>query len=218
MRERPVPVRILRMSDTMEMIKAPRKAGPKPATEKCGARSQPVNSSRSALMTNMNKPKDKMTRGSDSQNSSGRTKALRMPRRRAAATRSMGFWYWIPLTMAEATSTAAVVISQRCRNSFSLGGIFGSGAERFCRVDFQLNNMQQADAKDKGPKAVSCQERLRLVPGGAIRHYPRNPNGAHPLSPSHRALTRARGMGRINWVTIPRVAAAIAALPGAATI
>src|SRR5258706_11852311 len=153
-RERPVPVRILRMSDTMEMIKAPRKAAPKPATEKCGARSQPVNSSRSALMTNMNKPREKMTRGSESQNSSGRTKALRMPRSRAAATRSMGFWYWIPLTMAEATSTAAVVISHRCRNSFSLEGIFGPGAERFCRVDFQLNNMQQAGVKDKGPVAA----------------------------------------------------------------
>src|SRR5260370_41882109 len=104
-------------------------------------------------MRNMNKPKEKMTRGSDSQNSSGRTKALRMPRSRAAATKSTGFCHWIPLTMLEATSTAAVLNSQRSRNSFSLGGIFGPGAGRFRRVDSRLNNMQQMVVKDKGPKA-----------------------------------------------------------------
>ena len=90
MRELPDPVKLFKLTEITPMIIAPRRASQKPSTRKL-VMMLPTNNRRSALITRVNKPKVRMSRGKARNMRIGLTKAFRIPKRRDASTKSKGF-------------------------------------------------------------------------------------------------------------------------------
>ena len=114
------PVRVLRASVVILIRRAPKKADQKLLTWKPET-SCPTNARRRALMMRANRPRERMTRGSDRSRRSGRRRALRIPRVSDATSSELQLVNSMPGMMLAATMTATVVTSHRCRNR-SKGG------------------------------------------------------------------------------------------------